>query len=62
MVNKYYEKFKEKNDEKIHQKKICEVCGGSYTYFNKSKHNKTKKHLLGVLKKENPENEILKKL
>lgn len=43
--NKYNRKFIEKNTEKIHTKHICEVCCGSYTYFNKSKHLKSKRHL-----------------
>lgn len=34
----------EKNKE---IKKKCE-CGGRYTYFNKSHHKKTKKHLIYI--------------
>ncbi len=40
----YYKKFIEKNKDKIHEKKICEVCSGKYTYYNKSRHMKSKKH------------------
>ena len=43
--NKYNKTFIEKNMEKIHTKHVCEVCCGSYTYFNKSKHLRSKKHL-----------------
>jgi hypothetical protein len=41
----YYETFMSKNDEKIHKKEFCDICFGSYTYFGKSRHNKSKKHL-----------------
>ena len=36
------ERYQE-NKVKINEKFVC-VCGGSYTYINKSQHNKTKKH------------------
>jgi hypothetical protein len=39
----YYKSFREKNLDKIHEKKTCEFCGGSYDYFNKSQHNKSLK-------------------
>ena len=41
----YYETFKYKNKDKIHEKIKCEICGGTFTYFNKYKHNKTQKHI-----------------
>lgn len=41
--NKYYLKFKNSHD--VNQKIQCSICGGSYSYFNKSSHCKTKKHL-----------------
>lgn len=56
-----YETFKKKNADKIKAKCICEICGGKYTYFNKSRHAKSKKHLLSVLKLKYPEDESLKK-
>ena len=40
----YYRNFIEKNKEKVKEKVRCPLCGGSYDYFNKSKHIKTKKH------------------
>jgi hypothetical protein len=43
---KYVKKFIEKNKEKINTKVQCPICYSSYTYFNKSKHYKTKRHLL----------------
>ena len=43
---KYVKKFIEKNSDKIKSKTICPTCYSSYTYFNKSKHFKTKRHLL----------------
>ena len=56
--NKYNRKFIEMNSDKIHTKHICEVCCGSYTYFNKSKHLKSKRHL-DLLNKANPAPPIL---
>lgn len=44
-MKNYYENFKNKNVDKIKEKSVCEICGGSYTYFNKSSHMKTKRHL-----------------
>jgi hypothetical protein len=37
--------FINRNSEKIKEKVCCSICAGSYTYFNKSMHNKTKRHL-----------------
>jgi hypothetical protein len=42
---KYYENFREKHMDIINKKMICADCLGKYTYFNKSHHTKTKKHL-----------------
>jgi hypothetical protein len=52
--NKYNRVFIEKNLEKIHEKRVCDVCCGTYTYFNKSKHLKSKKHLDLLHKLANP--------
>ena len=35
----------EKNKDKIKEKIICDICCGTYTYFNKSKHFKSSKHI-----------------
>jgi hypothetical protein len=43
---KYVKKFIENNKDKINLKIQCHICYSSYTYFNKSKHFKTKRHLL----------------
>jgi hypothetical protein len=43
--NKYNKTFIEKNIDKIHEKHTCDVCCGSFTYFNKSKHLRSKKHV-----------------
>ena len=40
----FYENFKIKHADKIKEKIICPICNGTYTYFNKSTHNKTKHH------------------
>lgn len=39
---KYYENFKEKHNEQ-HK---CEVCDGSYNYYSKKTHLKSKKHMI----------------
>jgi hypothetical protein len=36
--------FYSNNEEKVKKKHKC-MCGGVFTYFNKSKHIKTKRHL-----------------
>ena len=41
----YHKKFMEKNADKVKEKIICPVCCGSYTYFNKSKHIKSDRHI-----------------
>jgi len=43
---KYFKTFIEKNKDEIHKKISCPVCFSTYTYFNKSKHLKTKRHML----------------
>ena len=47
---KYIQTFLLKNSDKIKEKITCNICCGSYTYFNKSKHIRSKKHLLLVEK------------
>ena len=42
---KYVRKFIEKNKNMINNKIECPICYSTYTYFNKSKHYKTKRHL-----------------
>ena len=42
----YNKKFNGKNKEKIKKKHTCDICFGSYTYYNKSKHLKSKRHIL----------------
>lgn len=44
----YYQHFKEKHKEKTH----CE-CGGSFSYYSKFSHLRTKKHKLFFLQNEN---------
>ena len=41
----YYNDFKERNKDKINEKVDCPICGGNYTYFNKSRDLKTKRCL-----------------
>ena len=42
---KYNQTFMEKHKEKLRVKNQCFLCKGEYSYYNKSKHNKTKRHL-----------------
>ena len=41
----HVDNFRIKHREKIMQKIDCEICGGSFSYFNKSSHLKTIKCL-----------------
>jgi hypothetical protein len=41
----YHNNFLQKNKEKIKEKHTCEICYGSYTYFNKYNHQLTQRHL-----------------
>lgn len=43
-MREYYETFKTKNHELIHTQLICEVCNFPYSYWNYSRHKKTKRH------------------
>ena len=45
----YYANFKKKHAANINEKIICDLCKGSYSYFNKSGHKKTKKHLMFLI-------------
>lgn len=36
------------NDEN-NEKKVCEVCNGTYSYFNRKRHLTTKKHINAML-------------
>ena len=42
---KYNSTFMTKNKSKIMEKHVCDVCCGSYTYYNKSKHLKSNRHI-----------------
>jgi len=44
-TKKYYENFRNKNKEMVCCSIVCDICGGKYSYFNKSHHLKSKKHL-----------------
>jgi len=41
----YFKKFVDGNKDKVKEQVMCDVCGGSYTYFNKSHHKKSQRHL-----------------
>lgn len=40
----YNERYYKKHKERLMEKKICELCGGSYSHSNISQHLKTLKH------------------
>jgi hypothetical protein len=42
--------FMKKNTDEIHKQICCDICGGQYTYFNKSRHMKTRKHMFFILR------------
>lgn len=46
-------KYIEKNKDKLKEKKICDVCMGTYTHFNLYCHRKTKRHLMFMEKLNN---------
>jgi hypothetical protein len=52
---KYNLNFYEKHKEEIRARVECELCGGFYTYYNKSSHNKTARHRR-LLYRMNPQN------
>jgi hypothetical protein len=45
---KYNINFKKKHEEEIKKRVICPLCFGSYTYFNKSGHSKTIRHMRAI--------------
>ena len=49
----YLKKFYEKHQDKKNNKIVCQDCGNTYLYSNKSKHQKTKIHLLVIEKLKN---------
>lgn len=59
MKKNYYLTFKTKQHEKIHTSVECEKCHGKYTYYNKSRHLKTKRHLNVLNEKEKKQEDII---
>ncbi len=49
----YYKSFIENNQDKLKKVIKCDICEGQYTYFNKDKHIKTKKHISHLNKTNN---------
>lgn len=43
--NAYNKRFQEKNADKLKENITCPICYGTYTYFNKSKHLKSQRHI-----------------
>lgn len=43
--NSYNKRFQEKNADKLKEHITCPICYGTYTYFNKSKHIKSQRHI-----------------
>jgi hypothetical protein len=55
---RYQATFMEKHKERIVAKVVCDECGGAYTYYNKSHHRNSKKHLYIVEFKIRLKNEL----
>ena len=41
----YFNQFRERNKERLKEQIECPICFGTYTYFNKTKHHKSKRHM-----------------
>lgn len=54
----HFKKFMNENKDKIKEQMNCDICGGSYTYFNKSHHNKSQRHLKSLQIIQNKDNKI----
>ena len=48
----YYQNFKKKHTGILTEDIKCSICPGHYTYYNKSRHNKSKRHRLAVYERE----------
>lgn len=70
----YRKQYSEEHKEELKQVEICDICGGSYQLWNRSAHNKTKRHKYAIEKiesekvrqefdklKNNKENQVIKK-
>lgn len=56
---KYNDTFREKHKEELKEKKICDVCNRFYTYYTKSKHMKTKKHIKALEPKQDNKEQLI---
>lgn len=45
----YIKKWYNKNKDNLKEKQKCDICGGTYTRYNKSHHLKTQKHVRIVI-------------
>lgn len=59
----YFNKYFEKNKEKLLEYVTCDVCGGSFQKTNKTNHAKTKQHKnYIIIQKLQKENETMKQI
>lgn len=42
------DRYLEKHKERLLEKEVCEICGGEYQRWSRGKHEKTKKHQVGI--------------
>jgi hypothetical protein len=49
----YYKNNKNKLLEKLKNKSKCDLCGGSYSYVGRNRHNLSNKHIRSLNKNEN---------
>lgn len=51
-IQQYRKSYNEKNKDMLYEKKICDICGSTYCYANKTYHIRTKKHQHALWQKE----------
>ena len=44
----YNDNYMQQHKDLIHKRLACSECGATYTYFNKSRHNKCQRHLYAI--------------
>lgn len=49
----YMKEYREKNMEKWYDEKTCVACGGKYKSSNLSNHNRSNKHKMAIIIKQN---------
>lgn len=50
-MNQYMKEYREMNRDKVNERIKCEICDQEYSKSNKSRHVKSKQHMIMVLNK-----------